>query len=183
MVRDLCIATSLLLGCARAASPTTAPTSDAATTDAAAPVVLVFARHAEKTGEDADAELSELGKARARCLADTLEPLAVTHVLATDKRRTQQTVAPLAERRGLVIATMPAGDRDGWVARLRGLPPGSVAVVAGHSNTVPELIAALGAAAEPIAGDVYDRLFVVTLPAQGPANAAALRYCITASTP
>ncbi|MBK8234242.1 MAG: histidine phosphatase family protein [Deltaproteobacteria bacterium] len=180
MIRELCIAASLLLGCARGASPTTVPTSDAAATDAPAPVVLVFVRHAEKTGEDADAELSELGMARARCLADTLEPLAVTHVLATDKRRTQQTVAPLAERRGLAITTVPAGDHDGWVARLRGLPPASVAVVAGHSNTVPELIAALGGAAAPIDHAVYDRLLVLTLPAHGRATAATVRYCIAA---
>lgn len=151
-----------------------------AATQPAAPVVLVFVRHAEKTGEDADAELSEIGMARARCLADTLEPLVVTHVLATDKRRTQQTLAPVAERRGLAIESLPAGDREAWVARLRALPAGSIAAVAGHSNTVPELIAALGGVAAPIEHDDYDRLFVVTLPAGGPATAATVRYCIAA---
>ena len=49
-------------------------------------------------------------------------------------------------------------------SKLRQLPRGSVAVVVGHSNTVPQMVAELtGRAAFEIDEGQFDRLFVVTL--------------------
>ncbi len=74
------------------------------------------------------------------------------------------------------------------LATLRALPPGTVAVVAGHSNTVPALVEGLGGEidglvdtppyGEILGDDEYDRLFMVTLPAgKGTAvKAVELRY-------
>jgi hypothetical protein len=47
------------------------------------------------------------------------------------------------------------------VARLK--QDGATALVVGHSNTVPEIVAALGVAtAVTVADDEYDNLFIVT---------------------
>ena len=49
--------------------------------------------------------------------------------------------------------------------------------IVGHSNTVPEIIAGLGAGTVPPIGDAeYDRLFVVTLVDAKSGNVVRLRY-------
>ena len=65
---------------------------------------------------------------------------------------------------------VPAGEMPDLIDALRNLPDGSVAVVAGHSNTVPQIVARLGGEVRDltrrgfIEDSTYDRLFVVTLP-------------------
>jgi phosphohistidine phosphatase SixA len=111
------------------------------------PVAVFLLRHAETaapTGGGGDPELSEPGKARAQQLARLLGKAGVTHLFASEYARTQATLAPLAGALGLKVETVPAGESARQVAALRALPPGSVAVVAGHSNTVPALVEALG---------------------------------------
>ena len=49
------------------------------------------------------------------------------------------------------------------LAALRTRPPSSVALVVGHTNTVPEIIAGLGGPADvTIDHDEFDRLFVLS---------------------
>lgn len=114
----------------------------------AAPSLVVLVRHAEK-GEGRNPDLTPAGKRRAEALADALAQAGIRHVLSSDQLRTQATAAPLAARLGL--QTEPVGFGPGGVAahvkalaeRVRALD-GAVLVV-GHSNTVPELVAELGA--------------------------------------
>lgn len=163
--------------------PTTAPAvapaiAPASTADADAPPrIVVLVRHGEKQSEDRDAALSPAGVARAACLADTLAELGVTHVFTTEFARTRDTAAPLAKRLGLTPEVVPAADEAAWRERLAALPPGAIALVAGHSNTVPALVAALGAGEVAIAGDTYDKLFAVVLPEHGPPTLLRLHYC------
>jgi hypothetical protein len=50
-------------------------------------------------------------------------------------------------------------------------------VVAGHSNTVPQIITALTGTALPDIPDAqFDNLYVVTLPHRGPAAVTHLKY-------
>jgi len=146
---------------------------------------VVLVRHAEKapvTAEEArteagrDPELSERGRARAEALADLLSSTGVTHLFATQYRRTRQTLAPLAARTGREVVPIDAHDSAAIVAALRGLPPGSTAVVAGHSNTVPAIALGLGLelpglVTQPegamLRDSEYDRVFVLTLDAAG----------------
>ena len=52
-----------------------------------------------------------------------------------------------------------------------------VALVVGHSNTVPEIIERLGGGTvAPMADDEYDRLFLVTLTGPGQATVVTLHY-------
>jgi len=146
------------------------------------PVVVFLVRHAEKVDDGSDdPDLTAAGRRRAAALARLLDGRA-THLFSSDYRRTRETLAPLAGDGGPEIRVLPAGDLDGWVAALRALPAGSVAVVAGHSNTVPAIACRLARAVEgldcakpdvTLAHEEYDRLFEIVLPPPGDDDAVA----------
>jgi len=146
----------------------------------AAPVkpITVFAvRHAEKMPDGGrDPDLSEEGRARARMLADMLGSAGVTHLFASEYKRTQQTLEPLSAATGVRVKVIGAGNLAAQSEAIHGLPPGSVAVVAGHSNTVPDLVKQLGGAVtglvktehgEMLDDATYDRIFQMILPPIG----------------
>ena len=144
-------------------------------TDAAGSIAVFFVRHAEKAEDDPrDPTLSATGAARADALARLLEPTGVTHLFASQYRRTRLTLEPLAGVIDREITTIRAQDVPAQIAALRELPSGSVAVVAGHSNTIPALICDLGGhpadldcSANPqLPESDYGRLFLLLLPAQ-----------------
>ena len=125
----------LLLGCPPS-PPVCAPAHDAAT------VILV--RHAEKVSDDKDPDLSDAGRARASRLAVLLGRSGVTRLVATDLKRTQQTLAPLAEAVGKPIDVRAAKETDALAKELRETPPGAVVVVAHHSNGIPRIARSMG---------------------------------------
>ena len=57
-------------------------------------------------------------------------------------------------------------------------PKGPIILVVGHSNTVPELIAALGASKNvpPIAENEYDTIYVIAIPWFGKTKTIRLRF-------
>jgi hypothetical protein len=60
---------------------------------------------------------------------------------------------------------------------VRGRARGGVIVLAGHSDSVPQFLSALGAPYRPGIGDFeYDHLFVVSVPDSGAARLVHLRY-------
>lgn len=129
----------------------------------AAEPTIFLVRHAEKaeatTGNPKDPELSEIGRRRAESLALTLKDAGITSIYVTELKRTQQTAEPLARSADLRPSVVPAKDAPALVTRLNDMI-GNVLVV-GHSNTIPEIIKALGAP-EPvaIADSEYDNLFI-----------------------
>jgi phosphohistidine phosphatase SixA len=150
------------------------------------PRTVFVVRHAEKgTDDPQDPSLSEKGILRAVALARVLGSARVTHLFASEYQRTRQTLLPLAEAVGHDVHVVPARDPRALLSALDNLPRNSVAVVAGHSNTVPALVAALAPSsplareegALALAEDDYDRLYVVTQwgPDKG-ATAVELRY-------
>jgi phosphohistidine phosphatase SixA len=143
-----------------------------------APVSVFVVRHAEALEAMAaggDPALSPEGEERAQALAHLLAKAGVDHLYSSPFERTRTTLAPLAEALELDVEEYPAAEVQPLAETLRGLPPGSVAVVAGHSNTVPALVEALGGEVtglveHPRYGRTLDhahhqRLFLVTLPA------------------
>ncbi len=140
-------------------------------------ITVIAVRHAEKDRtEPRDPALTEAGEERARELARMLSASGVTHVFSTPYRRTRATVAPLAELMKLEVSEYSPRDPAAFAKQLTQLPPGSVALVSGHSNTTPGLVLALGGEiAEleslngvPALGDgQYDRLFMATVPPAG----------------
>lgn len=158
---------------------------EAAVAPAVAPRTVFLVRHAEKVRDESeDPPLTPEGEARAACVADALAATAPELLIASPYARTRQTLAPLADRLQLEPVVLPAGEIDAWVTRLRALPPGARAVVAAHSNTVPAIVFALGGSLGDlddkgyIPDDVFDRLVVVTLGADGRAGSVVyLRIC------
>ncbi len=150
------------------------------------PTTVILVRHGEKADDDPrDPGLSPAGAARARTLARLLAEAGVTHLFSSELRRTRATLAPLAGATGREPTIIPAADRAALLAAISALPAGSVAVIAGHSNTLPALVTGLGgevhgAVASPsgpqLPDDAYDRLFMVIVPARGEVQTLELRY-------
>lgn len=156
----------------------------------AAPVLVLMVRHAEKADDGTpDPPLTEQGRERAACLAALLDDFAPTHLLATTYQRTRATLEPLATATSLVPTIIDAKDDAGWQRALRELPPGSRAVVVGHSNTLPAWVAALGGrvsnldAEGNLPHDEYDRLVHVVAFGPGQATSYDTRYCLASSPP
>jgi broad specificity phosphatase PhoE len=108
----------------------------------------------------ADPDLSDAGRARAASLAEMLKDARITQIFVTEFKRTQQTAVPLAKRLGLEPAVVSSKEPAALAERLRGAS-GNVLVV-GHSNTVPQILEALGVEGVAIADSEYDNLFLVT---------------------
>lgn len=158
----------------------------AAISDAAELIVIV--RHAEREAGQGDDGLSAAGKARAEKLVFVLQDVGITHVLTSDRRRTIETAGPLMKARGLkpeiipIEEPMAGGDPAERQVRLTAeaiqkLPENARVLVAGHSNTVPLLLKALGVAATvTIPETEFDNLFIVAPRPSGPPVLTRLRY-------
>lgn len=142
-----------------------------------ADVVVYLVRHAEKLDDSRDPPLNDAGRTRASALAAMLRDAGVTHVWSTDYERTRHTAEPLATAAGLEVASYDPRDLPAFATRLRMIPGRHLVV--GHSNTTPQLVAALGGqAGSPIEESEYDRLYIVTLSA-GATQSILLRFGAT----
>ncbi len=126
--------------------------------------VFIIVRHAEKADDDKrDPSLSEAGRQRASALADRLSGEPLQAVYATPYRRTRQTAAPAAE-----LHELPVNDYDArqpaieLAARLRQAHPEGTVLIVGHSNTVPDITAALSGESIPAMSEMqYGLIYVV----------------------
>ena len=144
----------------------------------AAPITVFVVRHAEKGPENPDPSLTPAGQERAAELARVLGDARITAVYASEFKRTQETVTPLARAAGLAVTVVPAAKPDSLVTLIRALPPGSRVVVASHSNLVHVIVQRLTAVAVPPLTEAdYDRLAVAVVggPA-GKGEAFVVRY-------
>jgi broad specificity phosphatase PhoE len=126
-----------------------------------------LARHAEKAaaiGGDADVVLSEAGRARAQALLAWFDGKPLDAIYTTDLRRTQQTALPLAAARRLELRVLAAHDDAGLLRRLRERHCGGHVLVIGHSNTVPAIAQALGAAPFTIGDGEFGVIYTLMPP-------------------
>ncbi|WP_026953088.1 SixA phosphatase family protein [Algoriphagus mannitolivorans] len=129
---------------------------------------IYIVRHAEKQLEGSDPDLLQVGKIRAKKLAQILEGEEIKHIYSTDYLRTKNTALPTAEAAGLEIELYDPRNHDSLVQKLRTLEGN--ALVVGHSNTVNKLANYFVGQGEeyPDLTDIeYDYIFVVTLDANG----------------
>jgi phosphohistidine phosphatase SixA len=124
---------------------------------AAAPLAFIVVRHAEKVDDSRDPDLSAVGQARARALAEQLRDVPLVAAWTSAFARTRQTGRATAQAHGLELreydAAMPATDLAEMLRREH--RHGTVLVV-GHSNTVPDIVAALcGCEVDPIDDATY----------------------------
>lgn len=144
---------------------------------------IVLVRHAEKQlGAIPDAPLSPSGEVRAARLAQTFggagEFGSVQKIYVTDTRRTQQTAAGVAQRLGLTPEIV-GGKTDARTLASRVLREnrGGRALIVGHSNTVPDIVAALSGEQVPAMDEEeFDTLYIVTVPTIGRASVLRLKY-------
>ncbi len=156
----------------------------------AGPTTVVIVRHAEKATDDPrDPTLSAEGQARAAALAAALEKAGVSAVYATHYRRTQLTGQPTAAAAGVQVTVRRIASSQAYAADLvretLAAHAGKTVLVVGHSNTVPDLVRAFsGQTIAPLTEAEYDHLFVVQVPASGPARLLRARYGVpTAPSP
>jgi broad specificity phosphatase PhoE len=137
-------------------------------------------RHAEKAvvpPENKDPDLSATGLARAEGLKKMFGDAGIAAIYATQYKRTQQTTKPLAEKLGLQVTQVEAKNTSELVKQIRARTSGGVIFVAGHNNTVPEIIAALGGPKLPIIPETeYDNLYILTVLGDGSAKLLKLKY-------
>ena len=129
---------------------------------ATAEPTIFLARHAEKADSGADPknpDLSTAGRARAEALGRMLRDAGVVAVFATEYARTQQTAEEVRRASGAAVTIVPAMDVAALIDKLKAVEGN--AVVIGHSNTLPEIIKALGAE-KPVTIDEseYDNLCI-----------------------
>lgn len=130
------------------------------TIDAAHAATTVWVvRHAEKQDDGTkDPALSEAGRARAALLACMLDSEPIVAIYSTSYRRTRGTAQPVADAHGLEVIPYDPTDFTGLADRVRSRS-GSVLIV-GHSNTIVEIVQALGGSATgPVNESDYRRLY------------------------
>lgn len=137
---------------------------------AAQDTVVLLVRHGEKVSEDSDAELSEAGRERARRLAALFAPFKPAALFASHRKRTQQTLEPLAKALGVPVQVRKGGEEAALAKELLEAWKGRTVVVCGHSNTVGPLATALGSTAPFAEPKGFDRYWIVRIPATGTAK-------------
>jgi phosphohistidine phosphatase SixA len=144
------------------------------------PITVILVRHAEKAivpPENKDPDLSVAGNARAQEIARMFGDSGISTIYATQYKRTQQTVKPLADKLGLKVTPIEAKQTAELVKQIRVAKPGAIIFIAGHNNTVPEIIAALGGPQLPIIPETdFDNLYVLTVMSNGSAKLLKLKY-------
>lgn len=143
--------------------------------DGAEATTLFVVRHAEKIGESDDAQLSDVGRERARTLAWMLRDVSFDAVYSTDFARTRDTIASIARSNGTKLSfySPKPGALKGVID---GKHSGETVLIVGHSNTIPTLLGELGTPIEDEILPGFDDLFVVTMDPRAGATTLRLHY-------
>lgn len=140
---------------------------------------IILIRHAEKIIDpnNSDPDLSPAGQARALELVRIFGDTGINAIYATQYKRTQETVKPLADKLGVPVTVVNSKGTSDLLAQIRAQHSGQTIFIAGHNNTVPEIVAALGGPQYPIISESeYDNLFIVTVYRTGKAKVVKLKY-------
>jgi phosphohistidine phosphatase SixA len=130
------------------------------------PATVVLIRHADTDGDPASTTaLNATGLARAQALRRILAEAGIGAIFVTATRRSRETAAPLADDLGLTPTILGEDDLvaavPDIVKAIRALPLSAIALVVGHSHTLPHIIAGLGGTPIPMIGATeFDHLFV-----------------------
>ncbi len=148
-----------------------------------ATTTIIFVRHAEKASQPADDPgLSDAGRVRVaeltRQLVDADVVAGIDAIYSTPFRRTQETAQALADALDLPVQLYAPDDNEAVLNTIIKSHKGKIILVVGHNNTVPTLIADLGASKKvpPINENEYDNIYVVSIPWFGKTKTIRLRY-------
>jgi broad specificity phosphatase PhoE len=170
------VAVIAILGALSLSTYSRAATQDNPTT----PMTVILVRHAEKAvvpPENKDPDISMEGEKRAAELAKMFGDAGIGAIFVSQYKRTRQTVKPLADKLGITATPVEAQKTPELIKQIRAQKAGQVVFVAGHNNTVPEVIAALGGPKLPIIPETqYDNLYILTVNSDGSAKLLKLKY-------
>ena len=141
---------------------------------------VILVRHAEKKLDDAnnqDPDLTPEGLQRAREIARVFGDAGINAIYATQYKRTQQTVKPLADRLGIPVTLLNSNQTEELVNQIQTIHRGQTIFIAGHNNSVPAIVSVLSNETHPLIPDTeYDNLFIVTIYRFGKAKVTKLKY-------
>lgn len=153
------------------------------------PTTVFLVRHAERADAPReDPPLLEAGTARAQSLARILGKSGIKAIYTSQYLRTRATAEPLAKQLGIAsvaisLRTSASNPRVVTPESIQEITekiyqrPGENALVIGHSNSVPDVIKALGGDVVPTIDEKeFDDLFVVTVYAKGKSRVTHLKY-------
>jgi len=147
-----------------------------------ATTTIIFFRHAEQTSHDeVDPPLSEAGQRRVaeltRQLVDADVVAGIDAIYSTPYIRSLETARPLADQLDLPINSYAADDTEEVLDTILKNHKGKIILVIGHSNTLPVLIANLGASKKvpAIAQNEFDNIYVISIPWFGKTKTIRLR--------
>jgi phosphohistidine phosphatase SixA len=134
---------------------------------------VVLLRHAERQSLlDGDSPLAEAGLRRAEALVPLLEKYKPEALYASDLTRTQQTLGPLAAKRGLTLQVRPKDGSGPLAEEILLKYRGHTVIVCWHHDLMKKLVRGLGVKGPvpywPL--DTYDWLWIVRVPAKGDAT-------------
>ncbi len=148
-----------------------------------ATTTIIFVRHAEKDiSIDNDPGLTEAGKRRvfelSRQLKDADVVAGIDAIYSTSFKRNIETVEPLARNLNLDIHKYEKNDYAKVLEEILDTYKGKIILVVGHSDTLPDLMAELGASKKvpDIADNEYDNIYIVSIPWFGKTKTIRLRY-------
>lgn len=136
---------------------------------------IFIVRHAEKASDAPDTPLSDAGRARAECLAQTLKDANITAVLTTQYIRTKQTAELVVQQSHAHEESFDAKATAQIIAAAKQAADKGNVLIVGHSNTIPQLMATFGTPAVMIPDTGYDQLFI--FPATNPKQLTIVHYC------
>ena len=139
---------------------------------------VLIVRHAEKSATPAeDPILSAQGTARAELLARMFEKTGVTGIYTSQYARTRLTAEPLARKISVPVKTVDAASSKKLADTIRANHSGGKVLVVAHSNTIPEIIEALGGGKmQELPETEYDNLFLLTLNGNKTATLVQLKF-------
>lgn len=148
-----------------------------------ATTTMIFVRHAERAGPSADDPgLSPAGRRRAaelaRQLVDADVVAGIDAIYSTPYRRTRETAQPVADALDLPINIYDPSDNEAVLEEILKNYKGKIILIVAHSDTLPTLIADLGASKKvpPIADNEYDNIYVISIPWFGKTKTIRLRF-------
>lgn len=153
------------------------------------PITVFLIRHAEREDEPRqDPPLKKEGVARSQELVRLLSGAGIKAIFTSQFTRTKQTAEPLATKLGLTVTAFTlksnpsnprliAAESTEEVANKILERSGESVLVIGHSNSIPDVIKALGGDTVPTIDEKkFDDLFIVTVYAKGKARVVQLKY-------
>jgi broad specificity phosphatase PhoE len=188
-VKCLACVALFVVACVSLHLPTAGTVAAGALKDHFKLTTVFLVRHAERAATPReDPPLVEAGIARSQALARVLGKAGIKVIYTSQFLRTKQTAEPLAKQIGIesipIALKMSAKNpREVSQESVKEMAEkiyqraGENALIVGHSNTIPEVIKALGGGVVPVVDEKeFDDLFVVTVYAEGKASVTHLKY-------